>query len=326
MWKQLRDASMAVGYVGGWCLKYVQDAFGTDHIYPTAIEAWNNEPNKHTDTPPLGITVPIYLSLGNVPAGHVAIRLDDGWVASSTQPGDHTTPYYHRSIDDLISVYGQYNGGATYLGWGEHVGSVQVVEYVSGATTDQVNQDYLDILERPADPDGLHTYTTNGMTNDQVRADLLASAEYQILQQRKAAEAAQSAPNPVTAPVHNPDTSIEPPVTPSEPVQESVTPEPTTTPSEPQTPVVEPAKAPQPPVKPQVTVTRTNIVKDIVNQLESNKTILLNVMVTFFQTSFAVWATTNFALDKLALTGAIGAGLSAVWNVVVKPALKAITK
>lgn len=114
------------------------------------------------------------------------------------------------------------------------------------------------------------------------------------------------------------------PVTPPQPVQAPVAPEPMPTPPQPVTPVVEPIKASQP--VSQVTVTRTNIVKDIVNQLESNKTILLNIVVTFFQTSFAVWATTNFALDKLALTGAIGAGLSAVWNVVLKPALKAITK
>jgi hypothetical protein len=192
-WEQLRDANMSIGYVGGWCLKYVQDAFGTDHPYPTAIAEWNatsthNHPNEE---PPLGITVPIYLSLGNVPAGHVAIRLSDGYVASSTQAGSHSSPYYHKSIADLVSVYGQYNGGAQYLGWSEVVGTTQVVQYSNpNATDDQIRQDYLDILERPADDSGLTHY--RNYTNDFVRADLQASNEYKALQTNKANQAAMA--------------------------------------------------------------------------------------------------------------------------------------
>lgn len=237
-WKQVRDADMNVGYTGGWCLKYVQDAFGTDHIYPRAIDEWDDtSASNHTEVPPLGITVPVFFSLGNVPAGHVAIRLSDGWVASSTQPGVHSTPYYHKSLDDLIAVYGQYNGGCTYLGWSEVVGSEHVVEYQpDGPSADQINQDYLDILERPADQDGLHHYLTNGMNNDQIRADLLNSAEYQALQAKKAAEAAQPVPNPVIAPIHNPDPVPVPEPTPV------VTPIPVDTP--PSDPVVVPVTVP----------------------------------------------------------------------------------
>lgn len=57
------------------------------------------------------------------------------------------------------------------------------------ATADQVRQDYLEILERGADDGGLAHYTTNGMTNDQVWADLLKSDEYQKLQAHKQAVA-----------------------------------------------------------------------------------------------------------------------------------------
>lgn len=60
------------------------------------------------------------------------------------------------------------------------------------ATVDQVRQDYLDILERGADDGGVQHYTTNGMTNDQVRADLADSAEYKSLQANKALAAAQA--------------------------------------------------------------------------------------------------------------------------------------
>lgn len=202
MYKQLKDASMKVGYTGGWCLKYVQDAFGTDHPYPTAIAEWNNTSgSNHTDVPPLGITVPVFFSLGNVPAGHVAIRLSDGWVASSTQAGTHATPYYHKNLDDLIAVYGKYNGGCTYLGWSEVVGTQKVVEFQSeNATDDQIRQAYQDILERPADDGGLAHYRNYPI--DFVRQDLQNSDEYKSLQAHKqvvAAAAAKAAQDAQTA-------------------------------------------------------------------------------------------------------------------------------
>lgn len=261
-WNQLHDADMTVGYTGGWCLKYVQDAFHTDHPFATALDAWNanvGNGNHANEEPPMGITVAVYFSLGNVPAGHVAIRLSDGWVASSTQPGTHPAPYYHRNLADLISVYGQYNGGCTYLGWSEYVGDTQVVQFVPDvvtATADEVRQDYLDILERPADDGGLQTYTTNGMTNDQVRADLLASAEYKELQAGK-----QAAANPVVAPVHNPTPDpvvppvVQDPAPVSEPpVSDTPTPDPLPDPTPPVDPLPDPTPLPDPaPVEPEPT-------------------------------------------------------------------------
>jgi len=136
-WIQLRDADMNVGYTGGWCLSYVQDAFHTDHPFPTAIAAWNAGRGNHGEVPPLGITVPVFWTLGNVPAGHVAIRLDDGYVASSTLSGYHPKPYFHPNLNDLTNMYGRYNGGAKYLGWSEYVGSVKVVGW-----EDYNNQDF----------------------------------------------------------------------------------------------------------------------------------------------------------------------------------------
>lgn len=109
-------------------------------------------------------------------------------------------------------------------------------------------------------------------------------------------------------------------------------------PTVPQSPVITPVPVVvKPPVEnmPVTTPTPTtelpkqpsgNILNDIVSQLESNKTILMNVVVTFVQTFMATWAMTNFAVNKLALSGAIGAGLSAVYNLVIKPAAKALMK
>lgn len=185
-WRQIQDADLAVGYEGGWCLKYVQDAYKTDHPYPTATAAWEAEPNKHYDRPPAGKTVPVYLALGSVPAGHVAISLDDGFIASSSLWGTHPRPYFHPNLDDLISQYGKYNGGATYLGWGEHVGTVRVVEWVNDtATDDQIRQAYRGILERDADEGGLAHY--RNYTIDFVRNDLANSDERRQLEANKAA-------------------------------------------------------------------------------------------------------------------------------------------
>lgn len=49
--------------------------------------------------------------------------------------------------------------------------------------------------------------------------------------------------------------------------------------------------------------------------------VVVNIVVTFFQAALAVWATSGFALDKLTIGAVVGAGASAVWNLVIKPFL-----
>ena len=222
-WIQDKDANWQVPYTGGWCLMYVCQAFGVynqGNGQPDAISAWNAAIHKHYDLPPANITVPVYFSLGNVPEGHIAIRLDDLEVASSTQSGWHSQGYIHPNIDNLISIYGQYNGGCTYLGWSEDLNGITLVHYVEdvpNATTAQVQQDYIDILERPADDGGLAHYVGN-YTNDFVRNDLLNSAEYKQLQANKAAAVPAPIPAPTPEPVSvtapAPAPVVEPPVTP----------------------------------------------------------------------------------------------------------------
>lgn len=75
-----------------------------------------------------------------------------------------------------------------------HAMALQIYNGVTtpaGATVAEVKQAYLDILERPADAGGIQTYTTNGMTIAQVRADLNNSQEKKDLEAKKAAEAAK---------------------------------------------------------------------------------------------------------------------------------------
>lgn len=191
---QLKDANLNIPYVGGWCEGFVEGAWGqatlptpanptTSGVYSTAIDAWNAQPNKHYDLPPVGKTVPVYLSLGNVPAGHVAISLDDGKIASSSQSGYHPLPYFHPNLNDLIAMYGKYNGGCTYLGWGEYVGRIQVVSsgIINEGENEMIDQSTLNILfnailGRSADP-GAVTHYVGNYTPSFVANDLNASAE-----------------------------------------------------------------------------------------------------------------------------------------------------
>lgn len=51
------------------------------------------------------------------------------------------------------------------------------------------------------------------------------------------------------------------------------------------------------------------------------RVVITNMVVTFIQAFLSVWAASGFAFDKLVLGGAVGAGASAVWNLVIKPYL-----
>jgi len=52
------------------------------------------------------------------------------------------------------------------------------------------------------------------------------------------------------------------------------------------------------------------------------KKVLVNVVVTFFEAGFAVWAAAGFKADNLVIGAVVGAGASAVWNIVFKPLLQ----
>lgn len=124
--KQLIQPNTSVTYVGGLCLKAVQDAYGTDHPYPTAIAQWNDGETQHQGSPPQGVASPIFFTMAGEPSGHVAINLPDGRVASSSQPGTHKGLYIHKDINDLISFYSPVYK-LTYLGWKEVVGTQEVI-------------------------------------------------------------------------------------------------------------------------------------------------------------------------------------------------------
>lgn len=61
---------------------------------------------------------------------------------------------------------------------------------------------------------------------------------------------------------------------------------------------------------------------DFTKEIQATKWVVMNVLVTAVQGALAQWAISGNKLDKVAVTGAIAAGLSAAWNLVIKPLLK----
>lgn len=58
------------------------------------------------------------------------------------------------------------------------------------------------------------------------------------------------------------------------------------------------------------------------NAVQSPKVVAINVVVTFLEAFLPVWALSDHALTQVAVFSAGAAGISAAWNVVVKPFLK----
>lgn len=111
----------------GWCLAYVQTAFGTGWAGSNATEAWTDHvpvSAKHEDSNiPSGMYVPIYFS-GYHGLGHFGIY-KDGQV--------WCTPIEHKPYADQWSSIAivEQKYGVTYVGWCEILGGTQVIEYVA---------------------------------------------------------------------------------------------------------------------------------------------------------------------------------------------------
>jgi len=112
----------------GWCLQYVRQTFGAPAVEPTATAGWANAKYRHEDWNfPGGCWVPVWFSLANEPAGHVALLAPDGSVYSTSD--DSTTPHHHPNMADLIRYY--WRNPLTYLGWSEDISGVRVVRDIS---------------------------------------------------------------------------------------------------------------------------------------------------------------------------------------------------
>ena len=180
-WSQLAAPNLGITYTGGWCLKAVEDAFNTEHLYPSAMDSWNAGNGNHPgEQPPAGVAVPVYFTLGSTPAGHIAISLPDGRVASSTQEGTHQGLYIHPTLQDLINIYTQYDQGCTYLGWSERLANTQIVADQGAANdmdTHQIAKDLYLVLTGSVPGDDIINQKADFMTAtgncQQVAKDIL---------------------------------------------------------------------------------------------------------------------------------------------------------
>lgn len=126
-WKQTRhfDTSKG-GTVKYMCLSNSRKGYEIAARYETASIAWRNTV-QHTGAIPAGLAVPVFWDwYGTLEGkydnyGHVAVRLPDGRI--------WTDGRYYSSVDELNRLY--LSGKGKYLGWGETLNGVRVVEYVA---------------------------------------------------------------------------------------------------------------------------------------------------------------------------------------------------
>ena len=129
----------------GWCLQYVRQAFGLPARHPTATAAWEASESKHRDRNfPKGVWLPVWFSLANEPAGHVALMAPDGSVFSTSDLG--AVPHQHLDLSDLMNYYARYGMTLTYLGWTEDVAGYPVLTDGGIAAQGTINEgDWLDM-------------------------------------------------------------------------------------------------------------------------------------------------------------------------------------
>ncbi len=107
-----------------------------------------------------------------------------------------------------------------------------------------------------------------------------------------------------------PPVNTQPEPVPAPPVPPATPP----TPTPPVIPVPEPKEEEPVVVSPTPGPSQPDVVTSI-------KTVIVNMVVTFFQAFLSVWGATGFNPNKVALGGAIGAAASLVWNTILKPFL-----
>lgn len=203
MWKQTKTPNLdPVIYQGGkvlynwlgWCLAYVQTAFGAGWSGASAWESWTTHTRgKHADGKlPTDVYIPIWFDgwWNGHRYGHVAIiyiNSKTGAVKIWSSPVSNK-PYadVFTSIPEVERAYGM-----KYVGWSEFVGATRVIEFVNNnITLPQLTALFRELLERDPNPDAVNYYVGK-FTYDYTRNDILHSKERNELLARK--EAARKA-------------------------------------------------------------------------------------------------------------------------------------
>lgn len=118
------------GNVPNFCLANVCKGYSIPNKYPSAWEAWLNT-EQHTDAIPAGLDVPVFFSYTatidgiNKNWGHIGVRLRDGRFWSDGR--------IYQSIQSYES-----NHSPRYVGWGESINNVTIIEGDDMSTVGEV--------------------------------------------------------------------------------------------------------------------------------------------------------------------------------------------
>lgn len=122
---QIINPNVGIPCIPGWCLQYVQNAYGTPWAGATATDGWNRAQFKHADGNfPNDVAVPVWFAMSGEPAGHVVIRMADGSYYSTSHPTNRTA-YHHPNLNHLLSYYG---GRLSLRGWSEDLNGTRVIK------------------------------------------------------------------------------------------------------------------------------------------------------------------------------------------------------
>lgn len=111
------------------CLSNVRKGYSIPALHEYAKQDWDNNVQHKDRNFPSGCSVPVYWSwTGKVDGvtkdwGHIAVRLADGRI--------WTDGRYYANVDTLNANY--LSGKGTYLGWGELVNKVRIVQSTGGS-------------------------------------------------------------------------------------------------------------------------------------------------------------------------------------------------
>ena len=124
MWKQTKSFNKALGGSrSGWCLRNTRLGYGIGPKYAHATASWHGTQKHQNRNVPLGIDVPLFYSyyVGGVNLGHINVRLANGTVWSD------------GTIYNSLWAY-ESTHRPKYLGWGESINGVRVINYVASPT------------------------------------------------------------------------------------------------------------------------------------------------------------------------------------------------
>lgn len=115
-WNQVRVFNKSKGgTTNGYCLQNVRLGYGINSKYPNAIGAWNKTQQHRDRNIPTNVDAPLYYTYKS--DGHINVRLADGRI------------WNDGTIFANLDTYLKNRPQVTYLGWGESVNDVRVIEW-----------------------------------------------------------------------------------------------------------------------------------------------------------------------------------------------------